>query len=224
VDRLGISILAGGRSGLLARTLESFERRWPEQARAAHVCAFVNGDDEASLALVEDVDWIDRTMTCGPEVVPVGLATSLVIGAVVARGDVDLLLHLEDDWETRTMDDEALVRGARLLGDDTVGQVRLRHRSDRCLSQHMVTGAPITWHSHDGHLRSQAHFTFNPTLIRADLVDRVFPARDERDAQRRFLRTGLDVVQLEPGVFAHSGDVLSRRLEVGRRGRTGTRV
>ncbi len=155
------------RRGCSERTLQSFERRWPEQVRAAHVCAFVNGDDEESRAVVEGAGWVDRTMTYGPDVIPVGLATSLVVGAVAAHGDVDLVLHLEDDWETRTLDDQALVRAAALLEDETVGQVRLRHRSDRCLDRHMVTGKQISWHPYDGHLRSEAHFTFNPSLIRA---------------------------------------------------------
>jgi hypothetical protein len=212
VDRLGISILAGGRPELLARTVDTFEARWPEQTRAAHVCAFVNGGDEASRSVVEAAGWIDQIMTYGPDVIPIGLATSLVIGAVAAHGDVDLVLHVEDDWETRTMDAEALVRAAAHLEDKTVGQVRVRHRSEPCLARHMITGKPISWRRHDDHLRGQAHFTFNPALIRADLVDHVFPARDERHAQRRFLMTGLDVVQLEPGVFTHSGHQRSRRL------------
>jgi len=130
------------------------------------------------------------------------------------------VLHLEDDWETRTLDDGALARAASLLDDETVGQVRLRHRSDGCLGRHMVTGKQISWRPYDGHLRSQAHFTFNPSLIGARLVDRVFPAHDEPHAQRRFMATGLDVVQLDPGVFTHSGDQRSRRLEVGRRNRS----
>ena len=165
VDRLGISILTGDRAGLLARTLETFEARWPEQARAAHVCAFVNGADEASRSVVEAAGWIDRTMTYGPDVIPIGLATSLLIGAVAAHGDVDVVLHVEDDWETRTMDDEALVRAATHLEDETVGQVRVRHRSERCLPRHMITGKPIAWRRHHDDLRGQAHFTFNPALI-----------------------------------------------------------
>jgi hypothetical protein len=111
------------------------------------------------------------------------------------------------------MDEEALVRAAAHLEDKMVGQVRVRHRSERCLTRHMITGSPIFWRPHDGDLRGQAHFTFNPALIRADLVDHVFPARDERHAQHRFLRTGLEVVQLEPGVFTHSGTHRSRRLD-----------
>jgi hypothetical protein len=54
-------------------------------------------------------------------------------------------------------------------------------------------------------------------MVRREVADRVFPARDERDAQRRFLGTGLDVVQLEPGVFGHLGDGRSRRAGLRRR-------
>jgi hypothetical protein len=217
VDGMGISILTGGRPELLTRTLESFHRRWPEQVRASHVCAFVNGGDSASLAVVEEAGWVDRVMTFGPEVVPLGLATSLAVGAVAARSEVRHVLHLEDDWETRCLCGDALARAASLLEDETVGQVRLRHRGESCLARHMITGRPITWTQRDDHLRSRAHFTFNPSLVRADTVDRVFPALDERHAQRRFLETGLDVVQLDPGVFTHAGGSSSRRLALERK-------
>ena len=113
------------------------------------------------------------------------------------------------------MDIDALVRGAAFLRDPGVGQVRLRHRSEPCLAKHMISGRTIEWSQRDDHRRGCAHFTFNPSLISRDVADGVFPAADERDAQRRFLATGLDVVQLEPGAFAHIGD-RSRRLQLGR--------
>jgi len=210
--------LAGGRAKLLARTLESFAARWPEQVRAAHICAFVNGADKPSRSVIEQAGWIDRTLTYESEVMSIGIATSIVVGAVAGHGGVDLVLHLEDDWETRTIDSDALARAAAIMEDQTVGQVRLRHRSEQCLARHMITQKPIRWRQGEEHRRADAHFTFNPSLVRSAVVDRVFPARDERDAQRRFLMTGLDVIQLEPGVFAHIGSQNSRRLLIGRVG------
>jgi hypothetical protein len=145
------------------------------------------------------------------------MATSFVVGAVAGNGSVRTLLHLEDDWETTTLDAGALARAADVLADPTVGQVRLRHRSEQVLDRHMVTRRPIVWTTGDRQRRGDAHFTFNPGMVRADVADRVFPAVDEVDAQRRFLTTGLDVVQLEPGVFRHTGEFDSRRGSLRRR-------
>jgi glycosyltransferase involved in cell wall biosynthesis len=217
VDRLGISILTGGRPGLLERTLSSFARKWPAQAEAAYTFAFVNGPDEQSRAVIEDAGWVDRIVTYEQGVLRTGMATSFVVGAVAGRGAVDVVLHLEDDWETRTVDDEALVRAAAILDDESVGQVRLRHCSEAVLGRHMLTHEEIVWRPRDGYRTGNAHFTFNPSLMRSGLADRVFPADDQRDAQRRFLATGREVVQVEPGVFAHLGEKHSRRRSLGRR-------
>jgi hypothetical protein len=216
LDRLGISLLTGGRPDVLERTLTAFASRWPGQVAAAHVVALVNGPDRLSREVLDRVGWVDRILTYEGDVLTIGIATSIVVAAVAGHADVEHVLHLEDDWETRTVDADAFVRGAGFLRDPGVGQVRLRHRSQPCLAQHMISGRMIDWHQRVDHRRAAAHFTFNPSLITRDMADRVFPAVDERDAQRRFLATGLDVVQLEPGVFAHIGEH-SRPLRPGRR-------
>jgi glycosyltransferase involved in cell wall biosynthesis len=216
LERLGISLLTGGRPDLLERTLTTLAARWPDQVRAAYVVALVNGPDPASRDLLGPAGWINRILTYEGDVLTIGMATSIVTAAVTGHPEVEHLLHLEDDWETRTVDMEALVRAASFLRDPGVGQVRLRHRTEPCLSKHMISGRTIGWRQGDDHRRGLAHFTFNPSLVSRDVADRVYPAVDERDAQRRFLATGLDVVQLEPGAFAHIGD-RSRRLQIGRR-------
>ena len=211
LERMGISILAGGRPDMLERTLTTLALKWPEQVAAAHVVALVNGFDPASRDLLDRAGWIDRVMTYEHDVLTIGMATSIVVAAVTGHPEVEYLLHLEDDWESRTVDTAALVRAAALLSDPGVGQVRLRHRSEPCLGRHMITGRTIDWSQRDDYRRGAAHFTFNPSLILRDVADRVFPATDERDAQRRFFATGQDVAQLDPGAFAHIGDRSRRR-------------
>jgi glycosyltransferase involved in cell wall biosynthesis len=217
LERLGVSLLTGGRPDLLERTLTTFAARWPDQVEAAHVVALVNGQDSASHDLLRQASWIDRTLTYEPDVLSIGMAASILTAAVTALPHIEQVLHLEDDWETRTLDIEALARASSLLHAPGVGQVRLRHSSEPCLGQHMITGRRVEWTQREDHRRGAAHFTFNPSLILRQVADLVFPAIDERDAQRRFLATGLDVVQLEPGVFAHIGAGRSRRHELNRR-------
>ncbi len=215
-ERLGISLLTGGRPDVLERTIKSLEGRWPEQVQAAHVVALVNGPDELSRCVLEQAEWIDRILTYENEPLTIGMATSVVVAAVAGHPDVEHLLHLEDDWETCTVDDEALIRAVAFLRDPGVGQVRLRHRSEPCLDHHMISGRTIDWNQRDDHRRGAAHFTFNPSLVTRQVAERVYPAVDERDAQQRFVAAGLDVVQLEPGAFCHIGHH-SRRLQLGRR-------
>ena len=70
----------------------------------------------------------------------------------------------------------------------------------------MITGQPIRWEERDGNaLSPSAHWTFNPSLIRAADARVAWPAEDEPAAQRHFLRSGLWAAQLTPGAFRHIG-------------------
>lgn len=149
-------------------------------------------------------------------ILPIGDATSRLIAAVVERPGVRHVLHLEDDWEAEPSD-PAWLKAARGLLDaqPAIGQVRLRHSEEPVLPYHMLTRRPIRW-SHQGAFRlsPEAHFTFNPSLLRAADVRRIFPCHSEFEAQRQFLRARFSTAQLVPGVFRHIGKDRSHRLAV----------
>jgi glycosyltransferase involved in cell wall biosynthesis/predicted O-methyltransferase YrrM len=203
---LAIGVLTGGRPDLLERTLGSLAALAPQAVTQAHVLVFVNGRDGETEAHVRSLPFVDRVVL-EPNRLSVGRATSRLMTELAATRGVNVVLHLEDDWAACTLADGWLERGMRILGTDRrVGQVRLRHRSDRVLRRHMITRHPVSWKADGDILRARAaHFTFNPSLIRSAEVARFFPVADETAAQRRFLRAGLATVQLSPGVFRHIG-------------------
>jgi hypothetical protein len=204
---LGVSVLTGGRPDLLRTTVETLLAGAPRLLADSYVIALVNGRDPRTEAYVRTLSFIDRTVVLDRRV-PVGPATSRLVGALASVPAVRTILHLEDDWAACTLKGDWLESAVAVLGSQPrVGQVRLRHRSDSVLAPHMVTGRPIVWTAEAGYLRSpSAHFTFNPSLVRAADVPRVFPCSGEADAQRRFLRAGLATAQLTPGVFRHIGE------------------
>ena len=108
---LGVGILAGGRPDLLAATLERLRRGAPGLLEAAHVCAYVNGPDEASRAILEEAGVVDRWLA-SPAAEAVGPATSRLALAVAGADGVELYLHLEDDWGVATLDDTWPARAA----------------------------------------------------------------------------------------------------------------
>jgi len=85
------------------------------------------------------------------------------------------------------------------------------------LAHHMVTRRTIRWERRPGFLLAPAaHYTFNPSLIRAGDVPAIFPCRSEEEAQRHFLRAGFATAQWLPGLFRHIGAHRSRRLQIER--------
>jgi predicted O-methyltransferase YrrM len=206
-DGMAVSLLTGCRPELLRRSIESLVEGLPGLFEQARVTAFVNGDDADSAALLDRLPGVDRVLRNSGRRLPIGQAASHVVAEAVKPTGVRYLLHLEDDWEVSTLDVTWLARAAAILDSEPrIGQVRLRHRGERVRTRHMVTGQRIHWEESAGYLLSaSAHWTFNPSLMRADAVSAAWPADDEAAAQRRFFRSGLWSAQLTPGVFRHIG-------------------
>lgn len=205
-DDLVVTILTGGRPGLLASTLDSLRATAPDVLDRGLVLARVNGGDAASVAVLERHGIAAGAINAGPWE-DVGPATSWC-AELAATTSKRFWLHLEDDW-TANPDPGWLGRAAAILDSNPdVGQVRLRLASERVLSRHMHTRQPIRWRDADGwRYAPDAHLTFNPTLMRTADIKHGWPSTSERDAQAKWWASGpRGVAQLVPGVFAHAGE------------------
>lgn len=201
-----ITILTGDRPHLLRRTVASLEKHEPKLVQDARVVAYVNAPDRASENILVDCGWVDRIdVRCSGPRYSIGEAVSRLVAA--AEPKKGMWLHLEDDWLcTRPWFEQALAV-ARTEGK-SLGQVRARvwdkRRKPGSASRfNMVSHTPISWTDKKTYLIGNAHYTFNPGLVRAELVPYLFPCRSEEDAARKFKGR---VAQLLPGAFRHLGD------------------
>ena len=215
---VGITILTGGRPELLRRTIRSLEAMAPGLLEHNPVVLMINGADAPTREVAAGLAFVDRCILHEGGILPIGVATSTAVAALARFPDVRHVLHIEDDWEALAPEYGWLDRACRILDElPHVGQVRLRHRSEPVLQQHMLTRRPIQWQPHAGFtVAPAAHYTFNPGLIRAADVCRVFPCASETEAQARFLSARLATAQLLPGVFRHIGTDHSLRLRLNR--------
>lgn len=208
-----VTFLTGQRPHLLRRTLGSLRRNQPGILENNHCLVLHNGGDARTGRVLNLYrDYIDQVVTT-PELEGIGPASSLLFQHA-AEHDDDYLLHLEDDWEAGHGD--WLPLATQLLDD--VFQVRLRHTSQKVLTRHMVTRAPLRWEDHDEYrITADAHYTSNPALIRLADIGKGYPAVGERDAQRQFWDAGCrTVAQIVPGIWKHIGggaESLRKRVE-----------
>ena len=198
-ERTAVALDAGRRPELLQPTVDALELAAPGLLAQAPLVVL---DDGAEPAL-EGSPLVDLRLR-RPARCPEGEATSLLLEAA-RLAQVELILHLGGGWVAATTDAGWLERAAAILRSaPDVGQVRLRHSAERVLDHHMVTRRPLEWRDRGGWLWSpSAHFTFNPSMLRAADLARVLPAASERAAQERFLELRLASAQLLPGVFHH---------------------
>jgi hypothetical protein len=209
--KLAVTLLTGNRLALFRQTVDSVLRMEPSLLLDAHVTVRVNpADDTATRNYVGSLGWVDRIFgeaSAQRAVARIGPAVSSMMATVPETAKY--VLHLEDDWcctDSGWLDDAVTI----LERDERIGQVRLRERAEPVLPKHSVTGDTIAWRSRKidslMYQHGQAHFTFNPSLIRRAQLDAIYPCRHEEHAQTRFLGTGLKVAQLIPGAFVHTGD------------------
>lgn len=212
---LVVTVLAGGRPGLLSKMLDSLLgvlAPFPE----SRVVAFLNQEDPASESqFPHHVEVLKNTSG----VAPIGVGYAALARSV---GDARWWLHIEDDWKAFDPHTaQAMLREAvwALEHHSDVIQVRLRFWKERVLARHMVTGRPIGWQLRGGHFPvAAAHWTFNPSLVRGTAAGWFAEGVDgEQDAQAKVHAQHPDakIIQTIPGVFVHLGDNASLRKSAG---------
>ncbi len=218
-DGIILTLLTGQRPELLRRTLTALQAALGERLAGIPGIVLVNGGDEPTHRVLDTAPTHWRRLESRGEVLPVGPAWSRLMREALSLSECGLVFHLEDDWVAAVRGTDWLSRAAEVLASDpSVGQVRLRSAAEKTLPYHMITRRPIRWVTRgDLAVASSAHFTFNPSLVRAAEMARIGPAADERDAQKHYLAQGLWTAQLLPGVFRHIGQGQSLSERLGRR-------
>lgn len=225
MTELAITILTGGRPRLFRRTIDSFTRHAGTLLRDAHVVLLVNGADDPTMGIARTIPHVDDLQVSSAKpLLTIGAAVSTLMVRVPAA--VKYVLHLEDDWECCGSD---WYERAKWILDrhPKVGQVRMRvHATQAVPAQavsryNMVTKRVIKWSDQRTPLgwsfrEGDGHFTFNPALIRRELLPSVYPCEGELDAARKFYATKLRCAQLLPGSFRHIGGEDSLRARLGR--------
>lgn len=205
-----VTVLATARPDHLDRTLSSFADA--VDMKTLEVIALNNGNNP-DVGNVFENHGITPMIT--DTVLPIGEATSR-LALAAAESSRGYWLHLEDDWSVTTLDPHWLTFAVEILAlESRVRQVRMRHIAERTLPRHMVTGYPLNWQllSAGFLMSNDAHWTFNPALVRVEDIETVFPCVTEKDAQRRY--TPCPVAQLMPGAFVHLGEDVSMRTTTG---------
>lgn len=214
VMRLSIAILTGRRLDLLQRTVKSLEATNSGLLNDSYVIIYLNGFDNQTDHFVRSLSYVDDYMYVAsdtPE--PIGAAVSRMTDHVIGKSDYHI--HLEDDWEC--MSSGFIGRAQSILENHPeIGQVRLRHKAEPVMRFHMVSQVHHRWARKDGVLMSKLHFTFNPSLVRTEDLNCIYPATSEIDAASNYAKRFSFVAQDDPGAFRHIGGDASLRCHLGR--------
>lgn len=211
---IAITIVTYKRPNYLFRTLESFCEKNPVLRAVAPIYVLVQGTRPADTAETEIVlDEIssrwevtihrvfpDKNVGCG-----MGFTW---INNIALASQPGYVIHLQDDWQSV---DPVEIFLPECLDAFTkvpdLGAIRLRSFEENVLSYNVVTRRKIIYYPATANVVvGNAHFTFNPTIIRADVLLRLLPVKFEFHAVKRYHRLGYRVGQLRRRCFVHIGD------------------
>ncbi len=118
-----------------------------------------------------------------------------------------LIIHLEDDFVTNEPLIDYLPGMIEIMCKmSDLGYIRLRSNKDTVNQFNSISGRKIT-HKQliNKTLIGNAHFTLNPTLCKASVINKIVPFDSEREAMKKYQKLGLRSGQLISNCFSHIG-------------------
>ncbi|MCK4328201.1 hypothetical protein KAX02_00005 [candidate division WOR-3 bacterium] len=119
------------------------------------------------------------------------------------------IIHLEDDFLSNESLSPYLSELVELLKKaDNVGCIRLRSVKNKVLSYNMVSGKGTKYRRVTRNIVvGNAHFTFNPTITKSEVIEKIISVTSEERAMEKYHQLGLETGQLLAECFTHIGNV-----------------
>jgi len=224
--RVPLGIITYQRPDYLGRTLTSFFNvNYDCLEEFRPVVVLVQGMDDATMRVLDRFkERIDRIISLKSNH---GCAWgySLLNQELLEEG-TDLVMHLQDDWLSTEPITHYLYeddfsgyknnKGIFQLFEERedVGYARLRSATWSKVSiVNRISKKTIKWKKWDTKFNKycrivigNAHFTFNPTIIRTSVLKRMLPVTEEHDAMEKYHKLGLLAGQVRGNCFMHIGE------------------
>lgn len=224
--RIPLGILTYRRPKYLMRTLDSFFRiNYESLCFFSPVVVLVQGAEDNTLEIVYNTfgTYIDRVieLNCNN-----GCAWGYtLLNQELIEYGTDLVMHLQDDWLTT----EPIInylhedkfsgyennKGIFQLFEERedVGYIRLRSSVwSKVSNKNRITGSHIKWSLWNTKYKKysrlaigNAHYTFNPTIIRTSVLKKILPVTEERVAMEEYHKLKLLTAHIRGNCFMHIG-------------------
>lgn len=212
--KIPVGILTYQRSAYLRKTLESFIKLNYDILENFIFCIYAQGIDISTRQVIKDFREYFDFIAMTHENVGCAGGFNFIMKECLAYKH-PLIMHLQDDW----LSTEPLTH---YLGDilktfrehKNVGYLRLRSIQEKVWHKNRITKKGFIRKSafpedkYCGVLVVQnQHFTLNPAIIRAELLEKMLPVEKEKDAMIKFESTGFLSAQCRGNCFRHIGEM-----------------
>jgi len=206
--KIPLTILTYNRPFYLDKTLDSFIRMNYDCLDSFYPIILNQGTDEDTELVVQDYsDFIKEYHKKENKGCAAGY--SFINSKYLS---FPYLMHLQDDWYSTEPLSQYLDEIFRLFENNrNVGYIRLRSIHSRVCKRNRISTLPIEykkWPKEDifsNILVGNAHWTFNPTIIRTEVLRKMLPVSKELDSMKKFHQLGMQSAQLDANCFSHIG-------------------
>jgi len=125
----------------------------------------------------------------------------------VIKLNLPYIVYLQDDFISfEPLSNYVSELIAFMEANEEIGFIRLRSIRDKVKNYNTISRRKIKYKKVLGNVGiGNAHFTFNPTIARSSIIERLIPTNSEEDAMKKYQRIGLKSGQLFAQCFSHIG-------------------
>jgi len=205
--KVPVTIITYKRPRYFEKTLTSFINLNKSELNRFPIIIIVQGEsDQDTERIIEEhkkhifkTIYTDVNLGCAP-------GYSMLM-AETLKLNVPYIIHLQDDFESREPLFGYMSELIAFLSKNRhVGYVRLRSTADKVNDYNVISRRKIKYIKSPASVwTGNAHFTFNPTIVKSSVIQKIIPTTSERDAQEKYQRLGLKSGQLFAKCFSHIG-------------------
>ena len=206
--KIAITILTYKRYSFFKKTLESFIKLNKAHLKQFLIIILVQGDKDEDIEKV-----INKYKNQIYNVIRPGVNLGCAMGYSILMKEalklnLPYIIHLEDDFLSNESLSNYLHELIRLMEErNDVGCVRLRSLKDNVNDYNVISKNKIKYKEVIGNIAiGNAHFTFNPTIVKSSVIKKIIPTTSEKNAMQKYQKMGLKTGQLLAECFSHIGN------------------
>jgi hypothetical protein len=206
--KIPVALLTYKRPWYFERTLKSFiEMNKPSRDRLVLIVLIQGEKDQATEKIVSKYNnQIDYLITPRINLGCAGGYNLLMTESL--KLELPYIIHLQDDFISNESISNYIPEIIDIMHKKkNLGFIRLRSVKDKVKEYNVISRRKIKYCKVSNNIfLGNSHFTFNPTIARSSLIEKIIPTTSEKDAQQKYQELGLIAGQLYASCFSHIGE------------------
>ena len=205
--KIPVTIITYKRPWYIKRTLESFIEKNQSDIERYLLIVLVQGEKDSA---TEDIlrryqGRIKSVIYPGENLGCAGGYNLLMTESL--KLELPYVVHLQDDFISNEPLSDYIPELIEVMQSNSkLGYIRLRSIRDKVNRYNVISRRKIKYKKKTRNISiGNGHFTFNPTIARSSVIEKLIPATSEIDAQQKYQELGLETGQLFASCFSHIG-------------------